>query len=544
MKKKDIQEFVTLLTEEADAKGETKKLAEVIEKKLQEFIDVFTEFEMDLPEALHRILDSKKLNLPKTFDVKVTNPRDMSPVFNSPKEIEIKRSKWMDELKDTMDAVKDGLDVLKKKEMTLPKKAKDAIAVRLSDGEEFYKAITEVYQTAMAPGGGGNVPKIVVSGGVQAVPIVNPDGSNIGGSGGTSATDDADFTAGSTTGTPAMGVYESTPTSVTDGDMGVVGITANRELKVSITSGSTSGTQYTEGDTDASITGTALMFESNTGTNAVSVVSNSAPLPISDASGSITVDGTVTASAQPGVDIGDVTINNASGASAVNIQDGGNSITVDGTFWQTTQPVSLASVPSHAVTNAGTFAVQVDGSALTSLQLIDDTIFSDDAAFTPGTSKVSVVGFQADETSTDSIDEGDAGAPRMTLDRKVIVTPQPHTTGGCSIFRSLDLDESEEEVKATAGQVYGLMFTNTATSTRWLKFYNATAANVTVGTTTPVITIGLPGNTSDDISGVFSNGGLGITFDTAICVAATTGVADNDTGAPAANDVIVNVFYK
>jgi len=31
-----------------------------------------------------------------------------------------------------------------------------------------------------------------------------------------------------------------------------------------------------------------------------------------------------------GVDIGDVTINNASGASAVNIQDGGNSITIDG----------------------------------------------------------------------------------------------------------------------------------------------------------------------------------------------------------------------
>lgn len=33
---------------------------------------------------------------------------------------------------------------------------------------------------------------------------------------------------------------------------------------------------------------------------------------------------------QPGVDIGDVTVNNAPGASAVNIQDGGNSITVDG----------------------------------------------------------------------------------------------------------------------------------------------------------------------------------------------------------------------
>jgi hypothetical protein len=39
----------------------------------------------------------------------------------------------------------------------------------------------------------------------------------------------------------------------------------------------------------------------------------------------------VTAQANSGVDIGDVTINNASGASAVNIQDGGNTITVDGT---------------------------------------------------------------------------------------------------------------------------------------------------------------------------------------------------------------------
>ena len=32
----------------------------------------------------------------------------------------------------------------------------------------------------------------------------------------------------------------------------------------------------------------------------------------------------------PGVDIGDVTINNAAGAAAVNVQDGGNALTVDG----------------------------------------------------------------------------------------------------------------------------------------------------------------------------------------------------------------------
>jgi hypothetical protein len=45
---------------------------------------------------------------------------------------------------------------------------------------------------------------------------------------------------------------------------------------------------------------------------------------------------------------------------------------------------------------------------------------TDDAAFTAGTSKVTAVGMVADEATTDSVDEGDIGAPRMTLDRKQI----------------------------------------------------------------------------------------------------------------------------
>jgi hypothetical protein len=167
----------------------------------------------------------------------------------------------------------------------------------------------------------------------------------------------------------------------------------------------------------------------------------------------------------------------------------------------------------------------------------------DDAAFTPATSKVIMAGFEADEGSTDSVDEGDAGAGRMTLDRKQIVNPQPHTAGGLSIFRSIDLDESEEEVKGTAGQVYSMWVTNTATSTRFVKFYNLTAANTTVGSSTPVITIGIPGNSSDAVTGLFG-GAYGLAFDTAISVAATTAVADADTGAPGANEVIINIFYK
>lgn len=207
---------------------------------------------------------------------------------------------------------------------------------------------------------------------------------------------------------------------------------------------------------------------------------------------------------------------------ALNVADAGGSLTVD---------------------NGGTFATQENGAALTALQLIDDMIFTDDAAFTPGTSKGAAVGAQADETSTDSIDEGDFGVMRMTLDRKLIVQAQPHTKGGLLIYRSLDLDETEEDIKTSAGQLYGMWVTNRATSARYIKFYNATAANVTVGTTTPVITYEIPANSTDHISAVVMSA-MGIEFDTAISFAATTGFADNDTGAPGTNDIIINVFYK
>lgn len=44
----------------------------------------------------------------------------------------------------------------------------------------------------------------------------------------------------------------------------------------------------------------------------------------------------------------------------------------------------------------------------------------DDAAFTVGTGRILPTGFLADETATDSVDEGDAGIARMTLNRRQI----------------------------------------------------------------------------------------------------------------------------
>ena len=154
------------------------------------------------------------------------------------------------------------------------------------------------------------------------------------------------------------------------------------------------------------------------------VASGASAIPIQDGGNTITVDGTVAVS-------GTVTVD-ASGA-AVPVTDNAGSLTVDapvatpvfvrlsdGAAAISTLPVSLATVPSHAVTNAGTFAVQVDGAALTALQLIDNASFADDAAFTVGSSGVGVIGGLAVScgSAPDAADAGDAAAPIMTVHRQ------------------------------------------------------------------------------------------------------------------------------
>ena len=143
-----------------------------------------------------------------------------------------------------------------------------------------------------------------------------------------------------------------------------------------------------------------------------------------------------------------------------------------------------------------------------------------------------------DGSTWDRCPTSDGGVGASTANTMRIVQAQ------ATIFKSIDLDETEEEIKATAGEVCSVWVTNTATATRFLKFYNATAANVIVGTTVPVVTIGVPGNATDDVSGSFATGNGCLTFATAVTTAVTTGVADNDTGAPGTNDVIVMVGYR
>lgn len=124
----------------------------------------------------------------------------------------------------------------------------------------------------------------------------------------------------------------------------------------------------------------------------VTLASDQAALPVTDNSGSLTVDAPV---ATP------VYVRLSDGAAAIS-----------------TLPVSLASVPSHAVTNAGTFAVQ------------DSEKIADNAGFTDGTTKVLPLGMIYDEVAGTALSENDIGTPRMDAKRGVVVVVEDATTRG------------------------------------------------------------------------------------------------------------------
>ena len=114
---------------------------------------------------------------------------------------------------------------------------------------------------------------------------------------------------------------------------------------------------------------------------------------------------------------------------------------------------------------------------------------------------------------------------------------EARTAGGAEVSRYLDLGVTGQVCKASAGQLYGYMFHNAATATRWLKVYDkATAATEA---DTPKITLGLPAGQSGHIEF-----GKGIPLSAGISARATTGIADADTGAPGANEVSINLLWK
>ena len=103
--------------------------------------------------------------------------------------------------------------------------------------------------------------------------------------------------------------------------------------------------------------------------------------------------------------------------------------------------------------------------------------------------------------------------------------------------RNLDVGTVGTVAKASAGKLQGYYFANQhASARRYLKLYNK--ATAPLSTDTPLLTLPLPFDSAGHVP--FPGG---IEFTLGIGYRATTGIADSDTGAPGANEVVLNLFF-
>lgn len=190
------------------------------------------------------------------------------------------------------------------------------------------------------------------------------------GSGGTSSTDHDAFTAGTTAGTPAMGVYEASPSTLTDGQLGVMELDSTRSLKVHITAndaGSTGGTALTD---DAAFTAGTTSFTPTGGVYndavAAATLGHADTVRISQNRG-MHVNlrnnaGTELATSSNPLQVS--LANTAANSTAVKVDNSGVTQPVSGTVTVQQSTASNLKVDLSG-TAANTTALKVDGSAVT-----------------------------------------------------------------------------------------------------------------------------------------------------------------------------------
>lgn len=94
---------------------------------------------------------------------------------------------------------------------------------------------------------------------------------------------------------------------------------------------------------------------------------------------------------------------------------------------------------------------------------------------------------------------------------------QPAGSSGWTPSLKNGLTNTASQVKASAGTVGGYYVYNPNASVAYVQFFDTSLGSITVGTTAPKLSIGIPATSAANLD---SAGGL--SFLTAICVAATT----------------------
>lgn len=341
----------------------------------------------------------------------------------------------------------------------------------------------------------------------------------VAGGAGTSMSDDAAFTPGSTSVTPVAGTYRSSRDSLDDNDAGALAITQKRGL-------------YTSPE---SPNGDSLVDDTN---DALKITQQSGSLLLATVASGTNVFGRLAANS--GVNIGDIRLTGLVTPNGDQLVDDTNDVL--------------------------RVAILVNSAA---------EIVVDNVGFTDGTTKLSMGGYIFDETAGTALTENDAAAARVDAKRAQVYVLEDETTrgqratvtsskalktdasnstlfaidtpigsGGLSRYSTVLLSGTNATmVKSAAGQIYAIYAFNINSAAIWLKLYDR-ASNPTPGTDTPILRFAIPGNLAGG-GFVMTTDGKGCPVSTGIAFSATMGINDSDaTAIPNSGQATVNILYK
>lgn len=100
--------------------------------------------------------------------------------------------------------------------------------------------------------------------------------------------------------------------------------------------------------------------------------------------------------------------------------------------------------------------------------------------------------------------------------------PSSATVAGVAYIYDSSMGATAQEVKASAGSLYGYHLINPNTTIAYVQIFNTASGSVTVGTTTPIMLLAIPPQGSLEM--VFT---IPISFSTAIVYACTTTIGGN-----------------
>ena len=154
-------------------------------------------------------------------------------------------------------------------------------------------------------------------------------------------------------------------------------------------------------------------------------------------------------------------------------------------------------------------------------------IYVEDAAETAGGNLSMAGSVRRDTLASSAGTAGDNATINTTAEGAVWTTPSATTNGGASVFNVASAaTNNSTNIKASAGQIYGITLVNTTNTIYYLRLYNLTSAPTCSSATGYVTTIPVPASTSG--AGITVSLPVGISFGTGIGYCITGGGTSTD----------------